>query len=236
MVFYLKNLSLAKKLTFLTLVITLVSSIAILVCSYYFIGKLNWHNLEDELKAAQSVVEHVYIEPLWSFDQKQINEISNSFLEDESSAQVIYIKVQDSKGEILYQKHKDQSFIQSNEIPITNDFTKIMSTKIKKDNTILGEVTLGYSTEKQMVKYKTILANIFLASFFLIMMTCICVYFFFNKILTKPLDKILEHVELLKNEKYEVRYYSDLSKEMELISSAINLSSVIAEFPQSVPA
>lgn len=224
---YIDHIGLSKKLTFLTLAFTLISSFAILACVYFFTFRLNEKFLINELKERQVMIEHSFVEPLWNFDQLQIEEVSKSLIGLNGYGNITAVRVIDSSGNILFQAPVINSSHISFDEYAKRPFTKVGITQIKKANEILGTVQIVFTTEATVENYRGLLFRIFSISCCLICLTCIWIYFFFDKNLTNPLNKLLEHVKQLKNEKYEVREYINISSELQLIGNALNFTSTL---------
>ncbi|MGZ3806737.1 MAG: hypothetical protein ACXVCE_01525, partial [Bacteriovorax sp.] len=222
---YLNHLSLAQKLTFLTLLITIACSAAIMGCVYYFILHLSDDNLSEELKTRQSFIQKAYIEPLSKVDKVQISEVSQSLLLKNGYSYVAAIRVVDSNENVLYLDSTFENKQSSIESYAKLPFTKMGVSEIRKEGKLLGRVSVVFTSEAKMKKYQGILSGIFLASSLFVVFTCVWIYFFFNNILTYPLNKLLEHVKQLKSENYETRDYADIPHELELIGNTLNYAS-----------
>jgi methyl-accepting chemotaxis protein len=230
---FVKNLlnrqSIAQKLTFLTLVITVVGTVAILSCVYYFTLDLNMRFLSNELRERQAIIERAYVEPLWNFDQVQIGEVSKSLLTNNDYTFLTAVRVMDPRGNVLFQTNnsKDQKF--SFEEYAKRPFSKLGVSQVKKDGEVLGTVYVIFTSEGIMSQYRGLLSSIFLISLLIVSFTSVWIYFFMNRLLTHPLNKLLDHVKDLRNEQYEAKEYTGLSHELQLIANALNFTATLVK-------
>lgn len=225
----LHNLTLAQKLTFLTLIITVVSSIITLSCVYFFILKLNNQFLEGEIKERETIIEHAYMEPLWSFDQRQIEQVSKSLISDNGFTYIEAVRVIDASGNILFEKAHNSDRIGNLEEYARKPFTKVGSTRIMKGKEHLGTVQIAFTSQGVMNKYKGLLTSIFLFSFLIVGFTCFWIHVFFNKLLTTPLNRLLCHVQELKNARFETHPYAGLTGELRDIGNTLNFTSELVK-------
>jgi two-component system NtrC family sensor kinase len=198
---------------------------AILVVVYFSIVNLNESMLNREIEGGKNIITNAYIEPLWSFDKTQIEEVSNTFLNDNGFVSTTAIKVVDPKGKVLFYK----STISKDNLPFENyanmPFTKTTVSEIKKNGEVLGSVYIAFTTSSIMSMYKNFLGLILLFTFFILGIISICLNLFFNKVLTTPFNQLLDHIKQIRNENYERKIYPFVSHEMQLISNAINYTS-----------
>ena len=157
---------------------------------------------------------------MWYFDQTQLEQAANSFLNNEGYAKVLDIHILDSAGKTLFKINGDKNFFDE-KTPYIRRFNGF----IKKDSQVLGTVFVTFSIEKIMENYKNVLSIIFIISILISGITGIGIYWFFNKILTRPLEKLLLHIRYLENEKYETIYYNNLSPELLSIGDTLNKAS-----------
>lgn len=219
--------NLAQKLTILTLVVTVISSSALLACVYFFILQLNNQFLEGEIGEREAIIEHAYVEPLWSFDQHQIEEVSKSLINNNGFTYIEAVRVIDPGGNILFEKAEGSKRVLSLDEYVNKPFTKIGSTKIKKGEQELGTVQIVFTSEGVMNKYRGLITSIFLFSFMIVAFTCFWINVFFNKILTNPLNKLLTHVQELKNARFETHNYTEHTGELQDIGNTLNYTSTL---------
>jgi two-component system NtrC family sensor kinase len=226
-----KHFNLAQRLTFLTLAITVISSTVLLGCVYYFILQLNNQFLEGEIRERQAIIEHAYVEPLWSFDQHQIEEVSKSLINNNGYTYIEAVRVVDPSGNVLFETVENESETANKVINLEEyskkQFTKIGTTKIKKGDQELGTVQIVFTSEGVMSKYRGLITSIFLFSFMIVGFTCFWINLFFKKILTSPLNKMLTHVRELKNAKFETHDYSEHTGELQDIGNTLNFTSTL---------
>lgn len=222
---WLQNLSLAQKITFLTLGFCVSSALAILLVVYYSIVDLNESILNNELNAHKTIMSRAYIEPMWSFDKIQIEEVSNSFLDNQGFASVVGLKVVDLNGNVLFYKNKLLEGPSGPALEDSPEFTKTGESLIKKNGEILGRVYVTFSTDSIMSKHRNTLGSICLITLIILGFISIGINLLFNKLLTTPLNRLLDHIRQIRNQNYETKEYPTHSHEMQLISNALNYTS-----------
>jgi len=224
------HLTLAQKLTSLTLMITAMSSAVTLGFVYFFTVKLNSQFLAGEIKARESIIEHAYVEPLWSFDQKQIEAVSKSLISDNGFSYIEAVRVIDSYGNVLYEKTFDSERIGRIEDYASKPFTKLGSTKIFKGQEHLGTVMIAFTSQGVIEKYRGLLAGIFLFSILIVSFTCFWINLYFKKHLSNPLNALLTHIGEIKNAQFENHYYDNtLSDELRDIGNTLNFTAALVK-------
>jgi len=224
-----RNLTLAQKLTFLTLVITVMSSAVTLGFVYFFILKLNAQFLEGEIKERESIIEHVYVEPLWSFDQKQIEEVSKSLISNSGFTYIEAVRVIDPYGNVLYERSMGKDRVGNLEDYAKAPFTKVGSTKIYKSKEHLGTVWIAFTAQGVMDKYRGLLTSIFLFSFLIVGFTCFWINVFFKKLLSEPLNALLCHIQQIKNAQFINHPYDGLTDELRDIGNTLNFTAALVK-------
>jgi C4-dicarboxylate-specific signal transduction histidine kinase len=185
--------------------------------------------LSNELQERQAIIERAYVEPLWNFDQVQIEEVSKSLLTNNDYTFLTAVRVMDPMGNVLFQTNnsKDQKF--SFEEYAKRPFSKLGVSQVKKDGEVLGTVDVIFTSEGIMSQYRGLLSSIFLISLLIVSFTSVWIYFFMNRLLTHPLNKLLDHVKDLRNEQYEAKEYTGLSHELQLIANALNFTATLVK-------
>lgn len=209
----------------MTLGICLVATSSILILVYSSLHHLSESFLLDELNAQKSIIAKSYVEPMWSFDQKQIEEVSNYFFKYNGFASMRALKVVDPQGNVLFYKthgeEKNILFSDFNKLP----FTKTAYSEVIKDGEVLGKVYMAFTTNGIMNDLRNHLGTIFLVSVLILTLTSLWVLVFFNRLLTAPFNKLLDHIKQIRNQNYDSKEYSPLPHEMQLISNALNFTS-----------
>lgn len=225
MKFQLPYFKLAKKLTLLTLGLCLSAIITILTLAYFSMVHLNERILDDEISAKKAFIGRSYVEALWSFDEAQIKEISDSFMNNLGFASMTALKVVDANGNVLFYKssgpEKKMAFEDYANIP----FTKTAVTEVIKNEEVLGRVYFAFTTHEIMLKFRNELSSIFLIAFSILGFLSIGIHVFFNRLLTVPLNLLLDHIKQIRNKNYETKSYCSLPHEMQQISNALNYTS-----------
>lgn len=223
--FQLPYFKLAKKLTLLTLGLCLSAIVTILSLAYFSMVHLNERILDDEISTKRAFIGRSYVEALWSFDEAQIKEISNSFINTKGLASMTALKVVDSNGKVLFYKSSDPEKKMAFEDYANIPFTKTAVAEVIKNEEVLGRVYFAFTTNEIMLMFRNELSSIFLIAFSILGFLGVGIHVFFNKLLTDPLNLLLDHIKQIRNKNYETKSYRSLPHEMQQISNALNYTS-----------
>ena len=217
----LKKFGLAKKLTVLT-VILMASSLIFTAALIYF-SVLNFGNsfLLDELSERTSIIERSFAEPLWNYDKVQLVEVGNSMLIDGKYIYLRALKVENSSGEVLFEKGMSRTNISFNEA-IIKPFTKSRIIKIVREGQEIGTVSIAITNEGYIQTIRSQLLRVLAVSLSVLCVVSLMVRFYFNKLLTIPLNKILTHVRAFERQNYKKCETTDLPEELETIANSLN--------------
>lgn len=222
---FLNKISLAKKITFMIFVTRIATSMSIVLYAYYFVSHLNKDFLNNELKEHQAIIKLSYVAPLLNSDKAQIEEVTKALLFNSGYAYMQAIRVVSPKGEVLFQSSKDSLKSVDFNYYQNRPNTKIMVDEITKNGKQLGKVFVVFSTETLVAKFKEVISKVIVAALLIVILFSVVTYFFFTKMITRPLNELLDHIRQLRNEKYDPKEYSDLSFELRLIANALNFTS-----------
>lgn len=200
---------------------------AVLGCVYFFLLQLNNQFLESETKEREAIIEHAFIEPLWSFDQHQIEEVSKSLITNNGFSYIEAVRVVDPTGNVLFELADGKDHFVNIEDYANRPFTKVGTTKITRAGQNLGSVQIAFTTKGVMDKYRGLFTSIILFSLMITALTCFWINVFFNRLLTAPLNRLLSHVKELKNAKFETHQYSGVSCELQDIGNTLNYTSTL---------
>lgn len=217
--------SLAKKLTISTISLLGLSIVLITLITYMTVVHFGNDFLDSELNHKSSFIKQAFTEPIWTYDQYQIEEISNSLLTDSKYTSISAIRVESSNHETLFEKAQDgSSFGQSADLPYTK--TKII--EIVKDHSSIGTVSVAMTNYGYIKSFRYQFILLGFASLFILLILSQLVRFYFNRTLTTPMNKILKHVHEIEFEKYIQHDVGSMPQELESISKALNqVASVI---------
>lgn len=141
--------------------------------------------LENKIERTNQLIESINQEPLWNVDYNSVQINFESVFQDE---EMVEIKFTDNKGNMRLfseKEDRDKKYAEVNHlIPIL------------KDNEILGEVSVTYTTAKIEQNLVDIRNRMMLLM--LIMLTILLViYFKISNIISKPVNSIIESLQLL---------------------------------------
>ncbi len=203
---------------------TIASSVSIFLYLHYYIVHINQDFLENELKEHQAIIQHSFSTPLLYSDSEEITEVSKALLHNSGYAYLKALSVSDSSGKILFRdsNYSDKSLEFKEYLKRPN--TKMLVNEVKKDGKLLGTVTIVFSTEDIITKFQGVLNKVFLVSCLIVVLFSLATHYFFTKLVTHPLNELLDHIKQLRNEKYDPKVYSDLSFELRLVANALNFT------------
>jgi signal transduction histidine kinase len=219
--------SLAKKLTIST--ISLLGSSIVLIILIIYMTVVHFGNdfLEAELNHKSTFIKQAFMEPIWTYDQTQIDEIGNSLLTNSKFTYISAIRVQTPSFDTLFEKGQDENitFGQAAEMP----YTKSKVIEIYKDRVHIGTVFVAMTNYGYIKTFRRQFLFLIGASLFILFFLSMIVRFYFNRILTQPMNKILSHVNEIEEEKYIQHQVGTMSHEFESISNALNQAASVIE-------
>lgn len=212
--------TLARRLTFSAISLTIISLIIVTVVIYFSAVTFGDKFMEEELEKQASFLQKAYREPLWSFDQNQLEEITHSILMSSQYINVSAIKIESPDGSILHEA--GQGNIKTvNEAKIQN-FSKIKKFDVIKEKQLLSKVTIVMNNQGYINSYKSMLLWVLGSSLIALMTFSLFVKSYFDTIFTYPMKKILSQIKNFNDEDYTPKILSDLPMELEKISDALN--------------
>jgi two-component system NtrC family sensor kinase len=210
----------------LTIGVSLCGLITILGLIYFSIINLNKNILSEEINSLQDLFANAYIEPMWSFDNTQINEISKTFLKHNGFSSISALEVSDTDGKIIfYQSSDNNKNIKTIEGFANMPFTQIQIIEIKKNNERLGTLSVAFTNVGVANKLQNIFLIIFCSTLVVLAIASSWIYLSFNKLIRLPINSLLEQIKLIREENYDTYEISSSSIEFKLISNALNYTS-----------
>ncbi|MBY0415408.1 MAG: hypothetical protein K2Q18_14645, partial [Bdellovibrionales bacterium] len=103
----LSQISLARKLTVSAIILLACCIIAITFMTYLKILQFGNDYLNAELDQRSELIKKAFSEPIWTYDQYQIEEIGNSLIGDFKYTFINAIKVETTSNEVLFEKGQD---------------------------------------------------------------------------------------------------------------------------------
>ena len=222
-------LNLAKTLTILSLSLTLLSVVAILFTVYFSVVSFNQDMVNKELNSQGSIFSKALSGPLWSFDQTQIDDIANTFMSGEGLINSIAIKVVDNKGNVLINKKSIDYQLLTSDARLESLYVHTMVSDIKNNGEVIGKVYTAFSSKKSIETFRRRLLLIFLFSISILFLIVVGIYKLYNKLLTTPMDELLQHVKQIENEVYDQKEYGVMPYEFKLISNSLNQTSLLVK-------
>jgi two-component system NtrC family sensor kinase len=212
--------NLAKKLTISA--ITLLASCIIGIMGMTYMTIIHFGNdfLASELSQKSEFIRKAFIGPIWTFDQYQIEEIGNSLLGDFKYTYISAIRVETSTYDLLFEKGygENTTFVAASKLP----FTKTNVIDIYKDQKKIGIVSVAMTNYGYVKAFKDQFLILIIAATILLIILAYMVSYYFNRILTRPLGKILEQVHHIENDNPQTQILENLPKELATISRALN--------------
>lgn len=224
---FLSSTSLSRKLTLSALALTAGSILLITSVVYVTVLSFGENFLENELEEKSEFIQKAMTEPVWTFDQHQIDEVGNSLLIDSKYTYITGLKIETSDHVILFEKGIDHisSFAAAAKLP----YTKTKTIELKKDGQYIGKIQVAMSNEGYIIAIRNQLGIVLVVSLLMLFLVAQIVRYYYNQTLTRPLHKILNQVQRIENEDYSIVKESDLPDELEAISGALNQASCMIE-------
>lgn len=221
--------SLAKKLTVVSIMISAGTMILTTGIVFFIIVSFGDIFLKNELDEKSEFIQKSFSEPIWTFDQNQIDEIGKSLIANDKYTFVSAIKIETITNELLFEKKqegfKDQSFESISKLP----YTQSRKIKIFKGTQEIGVISVAMTNYGYVQAFRDQFLIILGTALLLLLALTQLVRYYFNQTLTKPMNKILDQVHQIENENYEVLNFNGLPEELESISRALNQASLVIE-------
>ncbi len=221
--------SLAKKLTVASIVISASTMIFITGVVYLIVVSFGDTFLNNELNEKSEFIEKSFTEPMWTFDQYQINEIGKSLLANDKYTYISAIRIESSEGMVIFEKKqeslKDKNFAAIAKLP----YTKWKLINITKGKQEIGTIAVAMTNYGYVKAFRDQFIIILSASLLILLALTQLVRYYFDRSLTIPMNKILDHVHQIQKEDYSVVEIADLPVELNAISNALNHAGVVIE-------
>ena len=221
------QISLAKKLTFST--ILLLASCIVAISSLAYLTILDFGNefLESELEQKSEFIKKAFSEPIWTYDQHQIGEIGDSLVGNYKYTYISAIRVESPEHEVLFEKGHGESptFLTAERLP----YTKTRVIDIYKDQKKIGMVSVAMTNLGYVNAFRSQFIFLILSGFALMIILSQLVNYYIAKTLTKPMSKILNQVKQIESGNYGQLNYENLPHELKTISRALNEASCTIE-------
>ncbi|MBC7714061.1 MAG: HAMP domain-containing histidine kinase [Rhizobacter sp.] len=221
--------SLARKLTVASVAISASTMILITGIVYLIIVSFGNMFLYNELNEKSEFIKKSFIEPIWTYDQYQINEVGNSLLGNDKYTYISALKIQSADNELLYEKKrdnlKDKDFSAIANLP----YSKSRIIKIYKGNQQIGLISLAMTNFGYIEAFRHQFIIVLVTSLLLLFALMQFVRYYFHHTLTIPMNKILAQVKQIENENYDVCEITGLPQELESISHALTQAAIVIE-------
>ena len=217
----LNRLALAQKLTLSTVGLMACSLIFMTFLIYLSIVTFGENFLKQELLERTKIMERSVSEPLWNYDRIQLDEVGNSMLVDSRYVYLTALKIENDTNEVLFEKDinlKKTDFHSLSNKPYTQ--TNIVS--IYRDGQLIGTVSLSITNEGFINMIRTQLLRVLALSLSLLFLVSMMLRFYFKKLLTNPLNQILNQITQLDEKKHYSMEYKNLPPELFVIARALD--------------
>ena len=212
--------SLSKKLTLSALALTAGSIFLITSVVYLTVLSFGENFLENELNEKSEFIKKALTEPIWTYDQHQIEEVGNSLLIDSKYTYITALKIEANDQSVLFEKgiNNITSFALARELP----YTKTKDIKLFKGKQYIATISVAMTNEGYINSIRNQLGLILIVSLMMLLLVAQLVRYYYNQTLTSPLNKILGQVHRIENEDYRQTHEEGLPDELETISRALN--------------
>lgn len=221
------NLSLARKLTMAAIALIAGSLILLSTVVYLTVITFGDRFLDNEIKEKSQFIQKAFSEPLWTYDQYQIDEIANSLLGEAKYTYISAIKIETVGQEVLFEKGQGElkTFLNASK----NSHTKTKVIDIFKEERIIGHISIAITNEGYVKAFQDQLIIIISSALFLLLLLSQIIFYYFNRNLSAPMKIILKQVSQIQGEHYGHFHAGDLPEEFESISHALNDASSMIE-------
>ena len=196
---------------------------------YFIVVSFGDTFLANELNEKSKFIEKSFTEPVWTFDQYQINEIGKSLMANDKYTYISAIQIKSSENGILFEQKQeilgDKDLKSISKLP----YTKSRLIKLSKNNQQIGTIFVAMTNYGYVTAFRDQFIIILGCSLVILLGLAQLISFYFNKSLTIPMNKILNHVHQIQRENYSVVEISGLPSELEAISSALNHAGSVIE-------
>ncbi len=219
--------SLSRKLTLSALALTAGSILLITSVVYLTVLSFGENFLENELNEKSEFIKKAMVEPIWTYDQHQIEEVGNSLLVDSKFTYITALKIEAQEHKVLFEKgiNNISSFALAQTLP----YTKTKSIKLYKGNQFIATISIAMTNEGYIIAIRNQLGSILGVSLLMLLLVSQLVRYYYNQTLTAPLNKILLQVRRIENEDYRMVHAEGLPDELESVSRALNQASSMIE-------
>lgn len=215
----LKEISMKKISTFTT-VATFASTILgvglIAIVSYFVIYELQNDYLRKEKKNALEIAQKALILPVWNYDEIYIQEILNSFI-DEQTVLAIKVTALDN-GKVFWARAPKVTDQKLSQLP----YLDVLKNKINYRGRELAEMEIYYSTAHFFESFHQLGALILLATFLMAVGLASLMNHFIKKWITAPLNEIAVHAKMAGEGNYDLSFKTDYKGELNIVTEAFN--------------
>lgn len=219
--------SLSRKLTLSALALTAGSIILITSVVYLTVLSFGENFLQNELEEKSEFIKKALTEPIWTYDQYQIDEVGNSLLIDSKYTYITALKIETNEHSVMFEKgiNNISSFELASKLP----YTKTKTINLFKGKQYIATISVAMTNEGYIISIRNQLGIILVVSLLMLFLVAQLVRYYYNQTLTRPLNKILSQVRRLENEDYRMTYEEGLPDELESVSRALNQASSMIE-------
>lgn len=223
----LSSTSLSKKLTLSALALTAGSILLITSVVYLTVLSFGENFLENELEEKSEFIKKALTEPIWTYDQHQIEEVGNSLLIDSKYTYITALKIETNEHSTLFEKgiNNISSFSLAQKLP----YTKTKNIKLFKGKQYIATISIAMTNEGYIVSIRNQLGLILVVSLLMLLLVSQLVRYYYNQTLTTPLNKILGQVSRIENEDYRLVMEEGLPDELATVSRALNQAASMIE-------
>lgn len=216
-----KELGLAKKLTLTTVGLISGALIFMMCLVYWSVMSFGQHFLEMELSEKSSSIERSFSEPLWNYDKVQLVEVGKSLLVNSRYIYLNGLKVITPTGDVLFEKYTNQD-VKSFEQVSLEPHTMTRVVKIVRENQHIGTVFVSITNDGYIHTRRQHLLQILGITLSIIVGLGLVLRFYFNKLLAKPLNEILNQINDFEKNKESTVKLDHLPEEFRVIGDGLN--------------
>lgn len=212
-----------KKISTLTTIATFSCTIIgiglIALLAYSLIARFQSLHIENEKAHALEIAKKAIVLPLWNYDEAYIEEILNSFIDEEMNTVVAVRVVTDER---IYGKiSKNYSGQNYSDLAATSGID-ILKDNIYYRNRNLGKVEVYFSTVQFTGTFNRISAIILIIIFFLAVLLAYLINCYLKRLVTRPLHEIAEAAKKTGAGNYQVNFKTNYVGELNIVTEAFN--------------
>lgn len=214
-----------KKPTSIAKQLNLILFAVIGICLLLFTALIGWYStssinqkLHEKSNGFSDLGSLSLSEPLWNFDDENINKFSRAILNDPD---IVGVRVTSQDGEVKFANQVKPNIDSFEELKAL-DSTIYRESKISKNNEVLGTVEILISTERATKNIQTTLGILFLLAIFLLTMVIITISLTVRKTIKKPINELKRTAKTLAGGEFDITLNIQRNDELGVLADSFD--------------